>query len=455
MFLTLLLAAPLASAAQDVLVPEFTPGSAEDFGVSFLIYDAVVSELRGRGIDVIDAEGIRALAGDRGEDCIERAECPDLLFDDFPARLAVVGRVSQRPEGLDIRVELHDPNNALPGKVIEDLVPSGGEYDFTARIGELVEELLPLVQPRAGEPPPAEVIDEPPGLDELVDSAFEEIDPYTAEDPDPVIEEPDRRPEGALDDEERRALGVGDRAYAAYRQSGLPMDTWATDVRLRSFQLSFEILSGYGIGNVADAYDVRVAFDVRAGETLDTFQSRALGAGAGFQWGLGLGYHPRAWVETGLLFSFQRGSKALSVGWESYGGGTLVDSYSYTYEPAASWQGAIEPRARFFALTTGVFKPYAVTGLALRMLDGYAVPGSELVSYPDQEGGTVIDAVLGAGAMFDVSERASAYLEIPYGVDIRNFQGTQITSSRLSETPAINEGTRTLLRVSAGVQTRF
>ncbi len=455
MLLTLLLTAPLASAAQDVLVPEFTPGAAEDFGVSFLIYDALVSELRARGVDVIDAEGIRALADERGEDCIERADCPDVLFDDFPARLAVVGRVSQRPEGLDIRVELHDPNNALPSKVVEELVPSGGEYDFTARVGELVEALLPLVQPRAVEPPPAEAIDEPPGLDELVDSAFEETDPYTAAAPELVIGEPGQRPEGSLDEVERRALGVGDRAYATYRQSGLPADTWASDVRLRAFQLSFEILAGYGIGNVADAYDVRVAFDVRAGETLDTFQSRALGAGAGFQWGLGLGYHPRAWVETGLLFSFQRGSKDLSVGWESYSGGELIDSYSYTYDPAASWQGAIEPRARFFALTTGTFKPYALTGLALRMLDGYAVPESELVSYPDQEGGTVIDAVLGAGAMFDVSEHASAYLEIPYGVDIRSFQGAQISSSRLSETPGINEGTRTLLRISAGVQARF
>ena len=459
MLLSLLFASVSAHAAQDVLIPEFTPGTANDFGVSYLIYDSIVYDLMDRGVDVVDADAIRNMVGDRGDSCIELAECPDELFDHFPARLAVVGRVTQVADGLAIVVELHDPNNAVPVKAIDEVVASGSEYDFSTRVADMVQELLPLLSPREPSAPVTVVEDDFQDLDDVLDNAFEDDDDGFDDPPiyDPVVEVPDddRPPSRVLDDDEQRMLGVGNRAYREYQSAGVPMDMWASDVRLRSFQFSVELLSGLGVGNISDAYDVRVAFDVNQGDTLDTYQSRALGGGASFQWGLGLGYHPRAWVETSLLLGFQRGSKDLSVGWESYSGTEKMDEFSHSYEPASSWQFSMEPRGRFFALTTGVVKPYGLGGLSVRILDGYEVPESGLVDYPDQAGGAMLDLVVGAGVMFDASEYFSVFLELPFGFGLTQLEDTLVESAALSATPDTNDPSRTLLRISAGVQSRF
>jgi len=461
MLLTLLLASVSAHAAQDVLVPEFTPGTANDFGVSYLIYDSIIYDLMDRGVDVVDADAIRALVGDRADSCSEVSECPDELFDHFPARLAVVGSVTQVADGLSITIELHDPNNAVPVKALSEVIPPGGEYEFSADVAEMVQELLPLLSPRDATTtaPITNIEDDFQDLDDVLDDAFDDEDDGFDDVPvyDPVVEDDkdDRPPSRVLDDDEQRMLGVGNRAYQEYRNAGVPMDMWASDVRLRSFQFSIELLSGIGVGNISDAYDVRVAFDVDQGETLDTFQSRALGGGASFQGGLGLGYHPRAWVETSLLLGFQRGSKDLSVGWESYSGADKMDEFSHSYAAASSWQFSMEPRGRFFALTTGVVKPYGLGGLSVRILDGYEVPESGLVDYPDQAGGAMLDLVVGAGVMFDASEYFSVFLELPFGFGLTQLEDTLVESAALSATPDTNDPSRTLLRISAGVQSRF
>jgi hypothetical protein len=455
MLLPLLIAG--AALADDVLVPEFTPASAADFGVSYLIYDSILYDLTDRGVSVVDAERIRGMVGDRGDSCIEVAECPDELFDHFPAKLAVVGWVEQTPEGLYVKVELHDPNNSIPVKTIEDTVAGGAEYEFTGAVADTVLELLPLVSPRdmstTADPGAVPVYEEPPDLDAVLEDAFDE--PYVHEE---VKEEPKEERGGRLSGSvaaDKVMLGVGDRGYNQWRESGMPMDTWARDVRLRSYQLSVEVLGGVGIGNIADSYDVRVAFDVNAGEELDTYEAQALDSGVSFQGALAIGFHPRAWVETGLMLGLQRGSKDLSVGWESYNAGQMVDDYEYTYDPASAWQLLIEPRARFFVLPTGVVKPYGLVGLGLRMRDGYEVPQSGLVEYPDADGGTVLDVVVGAGTMVDLNENLGLVFEAPFGYSVAGVSGYTVESDRLSETPESSAASRTLLRLSAGIQTRF
>ena len=436
--LLLALIAAADAREQDVLVPEFTPATISDFAISYLVYNSMVETLRARGVDVVDAEEIRARSGQVGDACADFEACPGVLFDDFPARLAVVGRAGQAGDGLDLTVEVYDPANSSPLKTMSEVVDPGAEDAFYARVADLVQEVLPLVAPR--EPPE----DTPPPID------FEPFEPDELKPP----------PDATFGDD-RAALRVGERGYERYLASGLAPEDWADRVRLRSGMISLEVGAGVGLGNTGRVYDVRVAVDVGAGEDVDLYQYDALASGGSLQAALGLGYHPTAWLEVGLIAGLQRGDKGLSFGWESYDGEDLVESFECTGdacggEPVSTWAGIIEPRARFLILPTSALKPYGLAGISLRLLDGYQVPESGLVDYPSRPGGTVLDLVVGAGAAYDFTRNVGLFFEIPFGYSVTGASTYTTESSLISAVPEPAEaGAPYLLRLSAGVQTRF
>mgnify|MGYP000707355384 CR=1 FL=1 len=130
MLLPLLIAG--AALADDVLVPEFTPASAADFGVSYLIYDSILYDLTDRGVNVVDADRIRDMVGEQGDACIEVTGCPTVRE---PSGLAMSSRnLRLSPEGLERASRLYPVMQEVAARL------AGGET-FSALISPAHEQL--------------------------------------------------------------------------------------------------------------------------------------------------------------------------------------------------------------------------------------------------------------------------------------------------------------------------
>ena len=113
--------------ASDVLIPEATPASMEDFSVSYTVYSMVVSALENEGLSVDDGDEIREWAGDIADGCALLDDCPANLFSRSEARLALVLTIGQNSRGLNVEAKFFGADDSAPLKVLRQGVAGGGE----------------------------------------------------------------------------------------------------------------------------------------------------------------------------------------------------------------------------------------------------------------------------------------------------------------------------------------
>jgi hypothetical protein len=135
--------------ASDVLIPEATPASMEDFSVSYTVYSMVVSALENEGLSVDDGDEIREWAGDIADGCALLDDCPANLFSRSEARLALVLTIGQNSRGLNVEAKFFGADDSAPLKVLRQGVAGGGEQEFSKKLARTAAEMLPLLPERS------------------------------------------------------------------------------------------------------------------------------------------------------------------------------------------------------------------------------------------------------------------------------------------------------------------
>ncbi|MFZ5482211.1 MAG: hypothetical protein ACOZNI_35950 [Myxococcota bacterium] len=453
------LAAPALAA--DVLVPEATPRSLDDFAVASLFYQLVVDAAREQGVDLEDADAIRKWAKAAGDGCYDNDACPGTLWSLTDARLAVVMSVGRTPAGLDVDVRLHGADDPAPFKVLRQQVAPGEEQAFASTVATAVKDALPLFPTR---PKPLSLDEEEPEPTPPPEEEPEVAEVATPEPP-PVPEAPPIR---AVDDaEERRKMGVPAATYLAYKASGMPRAEWLEKARVRSGKVFVELGGGWAMGDVDRGYGVRVGV-VRQGDTDDFVQegiSEWSGDGAGQAPGFfaAVGYAPTWFLETSVAGGGQFGQKHLSTGWECVipeecedDPTTPEDDTLSVYAPPSvqALQLVIEPRVRVVPLPTGVVKPYALVAFTLLYHDGFEVQDLEVIDYPDADGGASFGVTGGLGISIDAAAPFSFFAEVPATLLLSGDERVS-TDPSLTQKPEPLEGVDTLIRFCGGISVRM
>ena len=470
------LVALFASAqAADVLFPEATPASVDDFSVAGLFYGMVISEAEKQGLDFEDADDIRLWAGADADACADAPACPANLWDRTGARLAVVVSVGRSPLGLDVVVRLHGVDEAAPFKVLEESVPPGQELAIATKIARTAKDVLPLLPARrdAGGGPVLVLEDEVMAMPGDV-TRRPPPEPKPDPDPDPVDQapppiepaprDPDRQagvPPGndALRDrlradEDRRRMGLPAGAYTRYEASGLSKRAWLDAARVRAGRGFLEIGGGWSIGDVDRGYGVRLRIE-GSGSSFDAIGSVAQegpSASAAPNFGLTLGYAPAWWMDTSVSVAVQYGTKYLDTGWECL---DRCDppAREYTHDPVGAVQAFVEPRLRFYPVATGVVKPYALVAFSVLLHDGFEVPDSDYVDYPDSLAGAAFGPTAGIGLAFDPVSRVSIYGEVP-GTLLFGGAST-VREGEVTLTPTARESAGYVIRFVGGIAVRL
>jgi hypothetical protein len=217
--------------------------------------------------------------------------------------------------------------------------------------------------------------------------------------------------------EERNTHGLPAYAWNRYTSSGLSYEAWKKKALVRQGQWSLDIEGGLVYGDVDRRYDSRARIE-QSGEDLETtgaYLSDSFINGSGSTFGVGVGYTPIWFIETGMYVGLQVGHKQLTTGWEQYKDGVKVDDFSLDWDTVTGWMGNVSPRVRFIALPIGVVKPYAMTALDVRIYDGYTIPDdASAVDYEDRPGGNSLGFTAGGGLLFDIPGNAVGFLEVPW-----------------------------------------
>lgn len=138
----MLLALLSVANAADVLIPEATPASLDDFSVAYMVYDLVVGQVGGSMYAVEDGDAIRKWADKDAEGCFDEPACPANLWGRTDARLAVVMGVGKADGGLAITARFYEPGRADPLREIQDVVPAGAELAFAKDLAMAVNETI-------------------------------------------------------------------------------------------------------------------------------------------------------------------------------------------------------------------------------------------------------------------------------------------------------------------------
>jgi hypothetical protein len=505
-----ILLAPRAAAA-DILIPEATPESLDDFSVAYMVYDLVATELNSGMFRVDDADRIRAWAGKDADACFDVPECPGNLWGRTDARLAVVMGVGHTDAGLSITVRFYDPDHTDPIREMQDVVPAGAELAFAKDVVMAVNETIVTIPPRgrtltgtggtstgtggtSRTPAPAddeEVL--PPVPDEKGGRVQrpprdedEELDGPRPEEHDDTPVTKDRKPLGdddevvddaekhldekdlpstrelakdrAQDEAERRQMGIPQGAYERYKDSGLSQKEWMRSARVRHLGAFVEAAGGYGIGDTDRAYGVWVNL-VDSGD--GTFTSSAAstweGSGKGPDGGAGLavfgavGLTATWWFEFSVAGGIQQGKKYLEAGWECTACSTPTESVPF--DPVTGTQLWIQPKVRFLPVVTGLVKPYVVVSGDIALYDGF-VPDTELVDFPDAGSGANWGVGVGLGVAVDALPNLSFFAEVPFSVTLSPLWHSY-DDPAVATQPAGIAGQGSVLRLLGGVSVRF
>src|SRR5688572_1131406 len=138
-----LLAGSVSRAAEPVFVPDFTPGSANEFALTVMLQGLVVDQLLKDGHVVLTNPVVGPVVGPpQVESCAAREACPGDVLPKIPARIAVVVQVNRVGETLVGNVELYEQAYADPTSVMYLPIAPGNEHLFASEVSAAARDLL-------------------------------------------------------------------------------------------------------------------------------------------------------------------------------------------------------------------------------------------------------------------------------------------------------------------------
>ena len=462
-----LLAATPAAAA-DVLLPDFTPATMDDFEVADQVGQLARMALEDHGLDVIAGDDLAELVGSDADTCADDRGCPMNLWDRVTARLAVVGRVQRVGELLQVRIQIFNAGSSIPRRTYDERLPSSEVGDLMLRVADGIAPPAQAEGPEVSRPSSGIVeehyapIRSPDQVREADSgrSSRKEPDLDAPERKAPERKATDRAPVESVDPE-LQALHLPAYALRRYRDSGLSTEDWLEQARVRTPSVFLELHGGAVLGDLDRRYDTRVGLYDEQGDAFsdrNSYSYHTFLNGRGFQGGAAVGYQPAWWIDASILGGVQLGHKELTTGWETWrangnpdGTDEYLDGDKVVYDPVSAVLGMLEPRVRLYPLALGPLKPYVLVGFNLRFYDAYSVPDQTFVSYPEAGGGIGLGPTLGGGLALDAPKGTVGFIEVPWTYVV-SPSGPQISDTGgLQDTPTQFLGVGQYLRFTAGL----
>jgi len=436
--------------AADVVMTDFTPASFDEFALAEDLGNLMVMALQDAGLTVLADQDLTAVAGTAADTCADEPACPANLWAKVDAPVILVGRVEDEGSRIRIAVQVWERGQDGPSFIYEDTVSRTAAGGFLLRIAN-------NLAPDQGEAPTVTTVS--PGV---VEESYEPIGVDSPE-PEPAVQQVSLDEETPLS-----AYRLPLYVQRDFERSGLPLDQWLDEARIRTPAVFLEVHGGAVMGDLDRRYDVRVALYDEAGDSYterDVYTYETFLNGRGAMGGVVLGYQLAWWLDIGVLGSVQFGRKELTTGSEVWlagageGGSDLyVDGAGdpeQVWDPVSAVLGVAEPRVRLYPLAKGAFKPYGLIGFNLRFFDAYGVPDGEFATYPAATGGVGFGPTLGGGLAIDATERVTGILEVPWTYVV-SPNGPQISGgTKLENVPLQFVGVGQYLCFKAGLGVAF
>jgi len=318
--LALLIASQAARAGEPVLVAGFQPASPESAGLAALLSMALEEALAGEPeVEVLACDQVRPI-GDADarlylETCPrgEQVGCAYVVAEHAGAAYAVTGSLDVGEEYSAVRLSLVDVGEAREAVGLDLVLVQGEDQAFMTAVADLLGRLVRgeiggLTDIREGAAaPPGRPLDESEvqavlaeaggrvpvaGLRTGLAVALPSFGPGDLE---------RLRQEEGLTEWER--LGMSERAYLAWRNSGLDLASWRRAQAGRALQVLVRAWGGALFGPVEGRYHARFALDLLEDDpVVETYAWQAATGALAGAWGLDLGFGltPSVEVEVGV-----------------------------------------------------------------------------------------------------------------------------------------------------------
>jgi len=506
------------ASAADVIIPEATPASMNDFPIAGMFTGFVVDAIDGGGLGVLAGEELIEAVGGDADACADLDDCPAKLWERTDARLAVVMAVGQSADGLNIEIRLYGWDNAQPLKTIRKEASWGGEIAVAQEIAKQVVAAIQLVPEREeefgsiGNKPTADEDEEEvprPSFDEEED----EVPPPKKSSTKTVKEDPvedwdeeeapakstskstskSKSSDAAEKEEKKKAdppksaakakepppppppkvkepspaevYGSDPKAVEERRKMGIPWGAYEnyreSGMDSAAWLNKAQVHSGKAYVAATGGYtlgDVDRGYDVRVG-----LDSNLVSTGSSAWTGPGAGSGINGRVELGFIpawFVDTSVAVGLQTGKKKLTVGwecsACEEKVAETpYAAVEATQLFIEPRAKFLPVATGYVKPYALVGFTFTVYDGFHIPDEQgAVDYPDIDGGAAFGPTAGLGVMVDPVSPISIVIEAPFNLVLSDGEASS-TDPDLDAVPTTLENNGWVLRVVGGVAVRF
>lgn len=426
-FLVQLLTTTVAQGAEPVFVPDFTPGTPNEFALTVMLQGLVTDQLLKDGHVVLTSQAVGPVTGiPQVENCAARDGCPADVLPKIPTRIAIVVQVNKVGETLVGNVELYEAAYGDPTSVMYLPIAPGNEQMFAQSVSGATNDLLAKLGPTpddlilaasrliagqtvAGPPAPAPTAVAPAPVatgpaTPVPRQRYDGSTPHTG-DLGPILE--------GTGITERHLLG----AEGAFRKSGLDPRDWVYKATPHAGRLIFEVRAGIAMGDVDRSAQLRVE-SFEGDQTNSWYQEGPIAGrrvrGDGF-----IGFAPATMVDFGVLAGVQYGQRALSTGVVLVdAAGEVTDVQVSDNKNISAINFYLQPRVRAYLVPLGPAKPFLFTGADIRVFDGYHIDQSGGRVFPAPEGGVIPGWVGGGGMMIDPGPIVGIFAE---GMYIRHF----------------------------------
>lgn len=427
-FFVCLFAASSSRAAEPVFVPEFTPGTPNEFALTVMLQGLVVDQLLKDGQVVLTNSVVAPVVGAAPlENCAMREGCPADVLPKIPSRLAIVVQVNRVGETLVGNVELYEAAYADPSSVMYLPIAPGNEHLFASEVSGATRDLLAKLgpvppdmvvaasrliagQPAAGgAPPPIAPVTPVPGapvtpIAPAVAQRFDGSTPHTGE-LGPILEGTGITP--------RHLLG----AEGSFRKSGLDPRDWVYKATPHAGRMVFEIRAGIAMGDTDRLAQLRI--ETFEGEQTNSWYQEGPTPGRRVRGDGYIGFAPATMFDVGVLAGVQYGQRALSTGVVVVDAeGVEIDEEIADSRDISAINFYLQPRARVYLVPLGPVKPFLFTGADIRVFDAYHIDQSGGRVFPAPDGGVIPGWVGGGGMMIDPGPIVGLFAE---GMYIRHF----------------------------------
>ena len=435
--------AAASQAAEPVFVPDFTPGTNEEFAVTVMLQGLVVDQLLKDGNVVLTNDVVKPILGaDRVNGCAVRPECPADLLPELPTRLAVVAKIERMGGTLVGDVGLFQVGTSAPSESLYLAIASGNEHLFATDVSKAVQTLLGKMGPSpesvvvaaarliAGQPAPAPTVTGTPAPGTPGTPVPGTPAPgapvpggaVPAPVPNVVSRAPIKRYDGSTPHTEEidkiiEGTGVSRRhllgAEGAFRKSGLDARDWIYRAMPHAGRVIFEVRAGIGLGDTDRIADVYV--EREGGDPTNSWFQEGPAPNRRVMGGVFVGFAPATMIDVGILAGPQYAERTLTTGLIDVEEGAVVNQQAEEQGQINALNVYVQPRVRGYLVPLGPAKPFLFTGLDLRIFNAYEI-GAEL--YPEPPGGTIPGWVGGGGMMIDPGPIVGFFAE---GMYIRHF----------------------------------